>query len=153
MFRVLLLVGITASSAANAQSRTSCHLTDDNNNCNRVVACVGNEGTWFNGRAFGRGEGEFSGKMSDGTECNGTWMSQNWMGLGQADVTCENGNKGRVYYTYQDPYTGTAVGRGSMADGTPIRIWSGTHVLEYLRGDTGERIAYLPCAGGDIPIS
>jgi hypothetical protein len=32
-------------------------------------------------------------------------------------------------------------------------MWSGNNVLAYLRGDTGERIAMLPCDGGDIPIS
>ena len=46
--------------------------------------------------------------------------------------------------------THTAVGQGAMHSGEKIKIWSGTHVLEYLRGDTGERIAYLPRDGGHI---
>ena len=58
--------------------------------------------------------------------------------------------KGRVFYTYQDEYTCTAVGQGAIHSGAKIKIWSGTNVLEYLRGDTGERIAYLPCDGGSI---
>ena len=77
-------------------------------------------------------------------------MSRNAFGLGQANVMCEDGRKGRVFYTYQDEYTGTAVGQGAMHSGKKIKIWSGTNVLEYLRGDTGERIAYLPCDGGSI---
>ncbi len=77
-------------------------------------------------------------------------MSRNAFGLGQADVMCEDGRKGRVFYTYQDEYTGTAVGQGAMHSGAKIKIWSGTNVLEYLRGDTRERIAYLPYDGGSI---
>ena len=57
-------------------------------------------------------------------------MSRNAFGLGQADVMCEGGRKGRVFYTYQDEYTGTAVGQGAMHSGEKIAIWSGTNVLE-----------------------
>ena len=39
-----------------AQSATHCPMTADDANCVRVVACIGDEGVWFNGRAFGRGE-------------------------------------------------------------------------------------------------
>jgi hypothetical protein len=133
-----------------AQSATHCPMTANDANCVRVVACIGNEGAWFNGRAFGRGEGTFSGTTSTDLMCERTWMSCNAFGLGQADVMCEDGSKGRVFYTYQDEYTGTAVGQGAMHSGEKIKIWSGTNVLEYLRGDTGEHIAYLPCDGGAI---
>lgn len=44
-------------------------------------------------------------------------MSRNAFGLGQADGMCEYGRKGRVFYTYQDEYTGTAVGQGAMHSG------------------------------------
>ena len=125
-------------------------MTANDANCDRVVACIGNEGAWFNGRAFGRGEGTFSGTTSTDLMCEGTWMSCNAFGLGQADVMCEDGSKGRVFYTYQDEYTGIAVGQGAMHSGEKIKIWSGKNVLEYLRGDTGEHIAYLPCDGGAI---
>ena len=133
-----------------AQSATHCPMTANDANCVRVVACIGNEGVWFNGRAFGRGEGTFSGTTSMGLMCEGTWMSRNAFGLGQADVMCEDGRKGRVFYTYQDEYTGPAVGQGAMHSGEKIKICSGTNVLEYLRGDIAERIAYLPCDGGSI---
>ena len=133
-----------------AQSATHCPMTADDSNCVRVVACIGDEGVWFNGRAFGRGEGTFSGTTSTGLMCEGTWMARNAFGLGQAYVMCEVGRKGRVFYTYQDEYTGTAVGQGAMHSGEKIKIWSGTNVLEYLRGDTGERNAYLPCDGGSV---
>ncbi|PRY78068.1 hypothetical protein CLV80_10430 [Yoonia maritima] len=80
-------------------------------------------------------------------------MSRNAFGLGQADVTCEDGMQGKVFYTYQDPYTGTAVGQGVTSDGRSIRIWSGNNVLAFLRGDTGHRVAMLPCDSGAIPMS
>ena len=130
-----------------AQSATQCPMTADDANCVRVVPCIGNKGVWFHGRAFRRGE-EISRTTSTGLICERTWMSRNAFGLGQADVTCEDGRKGRVFYTYQDEYTGTAVGQRPMHSGEKIKIRSGTNVLEYLRGDTGERIAYLPCDGG-----
>ena len=133
-----------------AQSATHCPMTANDANCVRVVACIGNEGAWFNGRAFGRGEGTFSGTTSTDLMCERTWMSCNAFGLGQADVMCEDGSKGRVFYTYQDEYTGIAVGQGALHSGGKIKIWSGKNVLEYLRGDTGGHIAYLPCDGGAI---
>ena len=42
----------------------------------------------------------------------------------QADIMCEYGRNGRVFYTYQDEYTGTAVGQGAMHAGEKIKIWS-----------------------------
>ena len=145
--------GLIWGASAHAQSQTSCSMTNDQENCNRVVACVGSEGLWFNGRAFGRGEGTFAGTLSDGTLCSGTWMSRNLLGLGQADVSCEGGREGRLFYTYQDSYTGPAIGQGLMNTGEAVKIWSGNNVLAYLRGDTGERIAILPCGDGVLLIS
>ncbi|KJZ19559.1 hypothetical protein [Loktanella sp. S4079] len=153
MFRLILPVAICIAQSANAQSGTQCALTEDNENCNRVVACVGTDGLWFNGRAFGRGTGTFAGSMSNGVSCDGTWVSRNAFGLGEADVSCDDGMTGKVLYTYQDPYTGTAVGRGLTSDGRPIQIWSGNNVLRYLREDTGKPVAMLPCAAGAIPMS
>lgn len=40
-----------------AQSATHCPMTADDSNCVRVVAYIGDEGVWFNGRAFGQGYG------------------------------------------------------------------------------------------------
>ena len=65
----------------------------------------------------------------------------------------EGGRKGRLFNTYHDEYIGTAVGQGAMHSVEKIKICSGTNVLEYLRGDTGEKIAYLPCDGGAIWVA
>ncbi len=153
MFRPLLLVAISAAHPAAGQSDTSCDVEMDQSSCNRVVACVGDQGRWFNGRAFGRGSGTLSGTMSDGVTCSGLWQSRNFLGVGQADVTCGDGQKGRVFFTYQDPESGTAVGSGLTTDGQDIKIWSGNNVLAYLRAQTGEPVASLPCTSGDIPVS
>ena len=54
-------------------------------------------------------------------------MSRYAFGLGQADVMCEGGRKGRVFNAYQDEYIGTAVGQGAMHSGEKIKICSGTN--------------------------
>ena len=74
-------------------------MTADDANCVRVVACIGDEGVWFNGRDFGRGEGTFSGTTSTGLMCEETSMSSNTFGLGQANVKCEDGRKG-LFFLY-----------------------------------------------------
>ena len=67
MLFALLLFPLSLS----AQSATRCPMTADDANCVRVVACIGDKGVWFNGRAFGRGEGTFSGTTSTGLMCEG----------------------------------------------------------------------------------
>jgi hypothetical protein len=86
-----------------------CPLTDDGGNCVRILACIGDQGRWFHGRAFGRGEGALAGVISDGAQCTGDWTSSNALGAGQADVICDDGMTVRVIY-YQDAYTGSALG-------------------------------------------
>lgn len=127
-------------------------MTEDQSNCTRIVACVGNQGVWFNGRGFGNGAGTFAGAMSDGSTCSGDWVARNAIGIGQASVTCTDGRKGTVYYTYQDPRTGTALGKGRMNTGEDIEIWTGRNVLAYLSAKTGQALI-LPCSGGAVPIS
>lgn len=129
-----------------------CPLTDGQASCSRVLACVGDQGRWFHGRAFGRGAGRVAGVMSDGVQCEGHWVSRNWAGLGQADVTCSDGAQISVIYTYQDAYSGTATGRGQSSTGEAVQIWSGENVLGYLDALTG-RMRVLPCAAGDLLIS
>lgn len=148
----IVICGLCVSELS-AQTNTSCLMTEDQDNCVRVVACIGDDGQWFNGRAFGRGEGVFAGTVSDGTLCEGTWMEQNVFGLGQADVSCADGRQGAVFYTYQDSVTGTAVGHGVLNTGEAVQIWSGNNVLQYLKSQTGAQVAMLPCQAGLIPMS
>lgn len=128
-----------------------CPMTDDQSNCVRILACIGDKGLWFNGRALGRGTGTLAGLVNNGAVCEGTWTSRNVLGLGQADVSCDDGMQVTVYYTYQEEYTGTAIGRGRNNRGEWVKAWSGLHVLEYLERETGE--VALPCGEASIPIS
>lgn len=136
-----------------AQDAGLCPLTDDSDSCSRILACIGDDGRWFHGRGFGRGEGTLTGVIDDGTTCTGTWMSQNMFGLGQADVACSDGMTVRVFFYYQDPYTGTATGRGISNRNEPVQSWSGTHVLDYFRDNSPTAEARLRCGEHDIPLS
>lgn len=128
-----------------AQADELCPTRADRANCVRVLACIGEDGVWFHGRAFGRGEGTMIGQRSDGTACRGNWVSRNWLGTGQADVTCDDGWAVTVLYTYQEEQSGTAVGQGRSTDGRMVQAWSGLHVLDYLNRETGTPMGYLRC--------
>lgn len=147
-FAVLCLLPLSAQ----AQMPELCPLTGDQANCVRVLACIGNGESWFHGRAFGRGQGDLHGQISDGTRCDGHWTQRNALGLGQADLTCDDGSRAMVLFTYQDDWTGTTTGIGSFDDKRPIAAWSGQGVLQYLDNVTGHPNR-LPCRSGDIPIS
>ncbi|WP_305249204.1 hypothetical protein [Pseudotabrizicola sp.] len=77
-----------------------CPMTDDGANCVRILACIGEQGRWFHGRAFGRGEGTLAGVVNDGATCAGDWTSRNAFGTGQANVVCDDGMSATVIYFY-----------------------------------------------------
>ena len=145
---ILIAVGGTA-----AAQTADCPVAQDATSCARVLACIGEEGIWFDGRAYGRGAGTLAGETNAGAVCTGTWVSRNAMGLGQADVACDDGFAVRVIYFYQDAWTGTALGRGIGSDGRLVRSWSGLHVLDYLGAGARPDGARLPCGAIDIPDS
>ena len=150
MFRRALPAALVLAQPVFAQDL--CPMTGDSGNCVRILACVGDQGRWFQGRAFGRGQGAVAGVMSDGATCVGTWTSRNWMGAGQADVACDDGMEVTVLYTYQDEYTGTARGGGQANSGEWVQVWSGLNLLDYLHAQTGQ-VLTLPCDFGNIPMS
>lgn len=154
MFRYILPVGLLFASPLFAGEEVKlCPLTSDQNSCSRVLACVGDQGRWFHGRAFGRGSGTVTGRMNDGTACEGSWTQRGFMGFGQATVSCEDGSEVGVLYTYQDEWTGTVTGRGQTADGEAVQVWSGQNVLEYFDNQTGVVPGTLPCDSGVLYIS
>lgn len=152
MFLRLLPPLLVAASPVLA-SDALCPLTDDGGNCVRILACIGDQGRWFHGRAFGRGEGTLAGVISDGAQCTGDWTSRNAFGAGQADVVCDDGMTVRVIYFYQDPYTGTALGKGISNREDVVQSWSGDHVLEYFKDGDPTADAVLKCGTFDIPLS
>lgn len=150
--RCIAVIALVAQPAI-ADQTTSCKETDGYDNCNRIVACIGKEGRWFKGQALGRGQGTLAGQINDGTVCMGAWISRNKLGLGQADVVCEDGMDVTVIYTYQHEQSGTAVGRGLANTGEYVKAWSGRHVIEYLNEENGTVEPVLMCGKSEIPIS
>jgi hypothetical protein len=138
---------------AMAQGEAACDLTDDQTSCSRVLACFGDAGRWFEGRAFGRDTGTVAGVVNDGVSCFGTWATENGQGQGEARLTCDDGMEVTLLAVYQDYYSGTAIWTGRSADGIPVRAWSGLHVIDFLRRESDTPQAVLPCGTQEIPIS
>lgn len=130
-----------------------CHNTGEANNCAQVLACIGDDGLWFRGRAVGWNEGILGGHLSDGTACSGEWGRGGWFGRSlDATLSCTDGRTGSFRYTAQDSVTGTGIAHGRMSDGAGVQAWTGANVLDYLTPE-GERYALLPCGPTAIPIS
>lgn len=155
MFRSILppLLFMLGCASPGFSETTLCPITDDQANCVRILACIGDQGRWFHGRAFGRGEGTLAGVVSDGVQCTGHWTSRNAFGTGQADVICDDGMTVTVIYFYQDEYTGTAKGKGISNRHEVVDAWSGENVLSYFRGGVPTAKAQLKCGSFEIPIS
>ncbi|MEM7488705.1 MAG: hypothetical protein AAF390_06225 [Pseudomonadota bacterium] len=124
----------------------------DRANCVRVLACIGEDGLWFDGEARGWDTGTVAGRISDGTTCEGTWDLDGPGGAGQARLACEGGLEIGVIYTQQHNETGTVMGSGVDSLNRPVRVWSGLHVLRFLTPE-GQVRAALQCGDAPIPIS
>ncbi len=127
-----------------------CDLYSGAEACVPVLACVGDKGLWFDGRAYGSGPGRIEGVLSDGITCTGTWKARNIFGLGQSDLYCGDRRQARIFYTDRDGSTGTATGGGRSSRGEVIKAWAGDAIGTYLARKNGQES--LPCAGGDIPL-
>ena len=138
---------------AGEPAATECRaVPGDPDSCVRVLACVGDAGVYFDGKAKGWDEGSVSGQLSDGTVCQGHWDSRGPFNTGRSWLSCEGGLDVNVLYFSQDPQTGTVIGSGKVSDGRSVQVWSGKNVLKFLTED-GAVSARLPCGGGDILIS
>ena len=111
--------------------------------CSRVLACIGTEGEWFDGRATGWNEGTLDGTLGSGVACTGRWAYVAG-GTAAAELLCEDGLEGTVSYFAQDGATGTGLGYGATTDGRRIEAWTGENVLGFLSGEDG--VPRLPCA-------
>ena len=153
MFRLCLPAAICLSSAVQAQDLGQCsNIPYSQDNCVRIVGCLGDQGLQFDGKARGWDQGTVSAQISDSTSCQGTWDSNGPLGTGVGKMTCEDGVSMGVIYYSQDSITGTVIGRGKDSLGRMIQVWSGENVLQFLTPD-GANTARLPCISGDIPIS
>lgn len=118
--------------------------------CSRILACVGNDGLWFDGRAVGWDAGIVTGRMSDGSTCEGEWRSGFAFGTGRSVVSCSDGSRGQVIYYIQHNETGTVEGRGVDTMGRGLKVWTGLNVVDFLKDASGR--PRLPCTDDAIPI-
>lgn len=121
--------------------------------CVPFVGCVGEQGDFFVGRALGRTEGTLAVQTNSGILCSGDWVPRNFLGVGQANFSCDDGRIGVAYFTYQDPNTGTATGNGLMSDGSKLKVWSGNNIRQFLAIDPDNPEGNLTCANAVVPIS
>jgi len=152
MFRTILPVIICLAGPLQAETASCENIPGSQDNCVRVLACIGDQGLHFDGQARGWDTGPVTGTISNGVNCKGNWTADDPGGAGFGQMTCEDGLKIEVLYYTQDNETGTAIGRGTDSIGQPVEIWSGQNVLEYLTPD-GSVSARLPCMSGPIPMS
>ncbi|WP_420585694.1 hypothetical protein [Ruegeria sp.] len=122
-------------------------------NCVPILACLGQDGVYFTGRAVGWNSGTFAGQSSAAFACFGEWLSQGSFGLGEAKITCDNALTGRAFFTYQHPETGTATGLGFLSNGEPFRVWTGFNVEQFLLNEYGDINTADMCKAASKPIS
>ncbi|MEL6959442.1 MAG: hypothetical protein AAGL89_10870 [Pseudomonadota bacterium] len=143
---------VLCTGPTSAQDLGVCqNLPFSQSNCVQVLACIGEDGLWFDGKARGWDQGTVTGMRSDDVLCKGTWNSNGPMGTGIGEMTCQDGTDVNVIYYNQDNITGTVIGRGFDSDGRQIQIWSGENVLQFLTAP-GAFGPALPCVFGDIPV-
>ena len=82
-------------------------LPQNPNNCARVLACLGQDGLYFDGQARGWNEGTIAGQLSTGAVCAGTYEYGGLFGTAKANFECSNGVTGWVIYYAQDEVTNT----------------------------------------------
>ncbi|MDT0682683.1 hypothetical protein RM543_08295 [Roseicyclus sp. F158] len=137
----------SAQMGAPRPAQTPClAATGEPENCVRILACIGDDGRWFDGRATGWNSGAVTGRTSDGVSCTGTWGIEP-SGIGRAELFCEDGTAASVLSRYQDYETGTTIGEGLTGEGETIRTWSGENVLDFLLEDGTPT---LPCGGDGV---
>ena len=146
------ILPVTICFAAPVAAETCENVPYSQENCVRVLACIGDQGLYFDGEARGWDEGPASGVISNGVTCSGTWTADGPFGAGMGQMTCESGIDIGIIYHTQDNETGTVIGNGSDTLGRPIQIWSGQNILEFLTPD-GAVSPRLPCLSGPIPMS
>lgn len=138
---------------AQSDPMENCENTKDRNNCTPFYACIGDKGDWMKGHAIGWNTGVLAGVSKSGMTCKGDWTARNSFGSGQANLACDDGGHALIYFTTQDPETGTAIGQGLMTDGRKIKGWSGKHVEQFFKDYNGWPEGMLVCGPASVPLS
>lgn len=120
--------------------------------CAPLIACMGETGIYFTGRAIGWNSGTFAGETNAGFACFGEWTFKGFLGLGEAVIECDNGLTGVIYFTAQDAETGTAIGIGRLSNDTKVQMWSGHNIRQFLKNESGEVEPRLMCADVEVPV-
>ncbi len=130
------------------------HLPGNPSSCSKFVGCIGDQGSYFWGYSRGWNTGTLSARSSEGASCSGTWKYANIFGIPQADLFCDNGEGGRMFFFYQDSVTGTAQGKGRSNKGRLVEMWSGNNLKQFFRRGAAEtEFPTLHCGPAAIPIS
>jgi hypothetical protein len=148
---IVVMAEIASASPAIDQSCDQTYQGRDT--CSPIVACLGEAGIYFTGRAIGWNTGTFAGETNAGFTCFGQWQLKGFLGLGEATIECDNDLTGAIYFTYQDPETGTAIGIGRLSNGGTVQMWSGHNIRQFLKNESGEVNPRLMCAEVEVPIS
>jgi hypothetical protein len=120
--------------------------------CAPLIACMGETGIYFTGRAIGWNSGTFAGETNAGFACFGEWTFKGFLGLGEAVIECDNGLTGVIYFTSQDAETGTAIGIGRLSNNATVQMWSGHNIRQFLKNESGEVEPRLMCADVEVPV-
>lgn len=155
-FALPVLLALASPSLAEQSpqvDKTCLDIPGSMRSCSPLVGCLGNSGTYFTGRAFGRDTGSLAVDTNAGATCAGTWVGRNAFGTGQADFTCDDGQSGKVIFHYQDGNTGTVKGFGITNRGTRIKAWSGHYIQDFINAENGALNTRLMCGEIEIPLS
>lgn len=122
-------------------------------NCMRVLACIGEDGVFFDGQVRGDGVGIILGRTNEGVQCSGHWSrvdGTDVRGEGRARLKCEDGSRFHLVYDSRDRREGTQYGVGKDSKGRMIRAWTGTDVLHFLTKDPNQ--PGLKCGDQIVPL-
>lgn len=141
MTRFLMTTLLTGLLTTTATAET-CTLANDF--CVPFVGCIEDGRGFFHGYSFGRKKGPLTAFTENGATCEGRWW-RNAIGVGKAEFSCENGLSGRASYTYFEPSSGTAFGKGRTNKGDRVRFWAGHRLLPHVLSDQKETDDILAC--------
>lgn len=121
-------------------------------NCSEIVACIEETGEYFRGGASNDDDGgPLIIRSSLGHVCTGDWW-RTVLGIGRAEITCDDGRAGKATFLWFDKDSGTVVGSGTLNNGEEIRYWTGGKLEQYFNEiDPAERDR-MSCSPGNMLI-
>ena len=152
---VLLALSYTFAAASTPVPDENCvDIPDSRDSCSPLLACFGNSGEYFAGRALGRDDGD-PGRRNQfwcrSARAHGSLaiLSER----AEANFECDNGHSGKVIFHYRDDVSGTVEGFGFTNHGVSVRAWSGHYIQDFLDEKSGPVDTSLMCGEVEIPLS